>query len=53
MPITNLKGMGIGSCVIRSAFTLEHCDQPGHMWMPLLTGEQVSTDYAVKNGRIA
>jgi hypothetical protein len=51
-PITNLKGMGIGSRIIRSPAEMEHHYQPGHMWMPLLRGEHVSTDCAVENGRI-
>lgn len=52
-PVTNLKGMGIGSRVIRSATEMEHHYQPGHMWMPLLQGEHVSTDCAIVNGRVA
>ena len=52
-PIINLKGMGIGSRVIRSAAEMEHDYQPGHMWVPLLTGEHVSTDCAVEDGRVA
>jgi len=52
-PVTNLKGMGIGSRVIRSAAEMEHGYAPGHMWMPLLEGEHVSTDCAVENGRVA
>lgn len=51
-PMMNLKGMGIGSRVIRSAAEMDHHYQPGHMWMPLLTGEHVSTDCAVEDGRI-
>ena len=51
-PIINLKGMGIGSRIIRSPREMEHHFQPGHMWMPLLEGEHVSTDCAVHNGRI-
>jgi hypothetical protein len=51
-PVTNLKGMGIGSRVIRSAAEMEHHYQPGHMWMPLMTGTHVSTDCAVQDGRI-
>lgn len=51
-PIINLKGMGIGSRAIHSAAEMEHHSQPGHMWMPLLTGEHVSSDCAVENGRI-
>ena len=52
-PITNLKGMGIGSRIIRSAAEMEHHYQPGHMWMRLLDGDHVSSDCAVVDGRIA
>ena len=52
-PITNLKGMGLGSRIIASAEALEHHYQPGHMWMPLLSGVHVSNDCAIENGRVA
>lgn len=52
-PVTNLKGMGIGSRIISSAEEMEHRYQPGHMWMPLLSGDHVSTDCAVEDGRVA
>lgn len=52
-PITNLKGMGLGSRVIATPAEMEHHSAPGHMWMALLTGEHVSTDCAVADGRIA
>ena len=51
-PIINLKGMGIGSRVIHSAAEFDHHYQPGHMWMPLLAGDHVSTDCAVEDGHI-
>jgi hypothetical protein len=51
-PIVNLKGRGIGSRIILSAAEMDHCYQPGHMWMPLLEGDHVSTDCAVGDGRI-
>lgn len=51
-PIVNLRGMGLGSCVIRSAAEMAHRYQPGHMWMPLLGGVHVSTDCAVADGRV-
>lgn len=51
-PIVNLRGMGIGSRVIASAAGMEHHYQPGHMWMPLLSGDHVSTDCAVLDGRV-
>jgi hypothetical protein len=31
---------------------MEHHYQPGHMWMPLLTGDHVSTDCAVEAGQV-
>lgn len=52
-PIINLKGMGLGSRVIASGVDLAQHEQPGHMWMPLLAGEHVSSDCAVMDGRIA
>ena len=51
-PIINLKGMGIGSRMIMSAAGLDHHYQPGHMWMPLLTGDHVSSDCAVLDGEM-
>jgi hypothetical protein len=51
--MVNLRGMGVGSRVISSAEDMAHHDQPGHMWMPLLTGDHVSTDCAVEAGRMA
>ena len=51
-PIVNLKGMGLGSRIILSAAEMEHHYQPGHMWMPLLAGDHVSTDCAVQDGAI-
>jgi hypothetical protein len=50
-PIYNLKGMGVGGRVIRSHEEYEKALTPGHMWMPLLEGEHVSTDAAVEDGR--
>jgi hypothetical protein len=52
-PIVNLKGMGVGSRVLRSPQDYEQYYVPGHMWMPLLTGDHVSTDCAVEDGHIA
>ena len=50
-PIINLKGMGIGSRVLRNAGERQlHC-KPGHFWMTLLSGEHVSSDVAVVAGR--
>jgi hypothetical protein len=50
-PIYNLKGMGVGGRVIRSHEEYEKALTPGHMWMPLLEGEHMSTDVAVEDGR--
>ena len=50
-PITNLKGMGVGSRVLRSAADYVTHYAPGHMWMTLLTGRHVSSDVAVLDGR--
>jgi hypothetical protein len=49
-PIYNLKGMGKGSKIIRSPEELEYDCTPGHLWMPFLDGEHVSTDVAVIDG---
>jgi hypothetical protein len=49
-PIYNLRGMGSGSRVLRSAKEYERYNRPGHFWMPLLEGEHVSTDVALVNG---
>ncbi|MCC7271758.1 MAG: hypothetical protein IT561_03755 [Alphaproteobacteria bacterium] len=50
-PIFNLRGMGIGSRVLRSPAAYARLQQPGHMWMELLAGEHVSSDVAVADGR--
>lgn len=49
-PIFNLKGMGAGGRILGSPEEYDREQQPGHMWMPLLTGEHVSTDAAVVDG---
>ncbi len=49
-PITNLKGMGVGSRVLHSADEYETSSTAGHMWMPLLEGRHVSSDAAVVEG---
>jgi hypothetical protein len=49
-PITNLKGMGVGSHVLRSAADYARHYAPGHMWMTLLEGRHVSSDVAVVDG---
>ena len=50
-PITNLKGMGVGSRVLANAAEAERCHAPGHFWMTLLSGDHVSTDCAVVDGQ--
>jgi hypothetical protein len=50
-PIVNLKGMGVGSRVLRSADDYAAHYAPGHMWMTLLDGRHVSSDVAVLNGK--
>src|SRR5580700_10093080 len=49
-PITNLKGMGVGSRVLQTAADYERHYAPGHFWMPLLDGRHVSSDLAVVDG---
>lgn len=51
-PITNLKGMGVGSRVIASQKEMLTSSTPGHFWMPLLEGPHVSTDCAVVSGQV-
>jgi len=50
-PVYNLRGMGTGSRVLRTLREYRTHQRPGHIWMPLLTGEHVSTDCAVVDGR--
>jgi hypothetical protein len=49
-PIYNLRGMGSGGKIIEGHEQFKGELQPGHMWMPLLNGEHVSTDAAVIDG---
>jgi hypothetical protein len=50
-PITNLKGMGVGSRVLATAADYVTHYAPGHMWMTLLEGRHVSSDVAVLDGK--
>jgi len=50
-PIYNLRGMGSGGKIITSAAELDKSLLPGHMWMELLAGEQVSSDAVVIHGQ--
>ena len=49
-PIVNLKGMGVGSHLLRSQADYERYYAPGHFWMTLLEGRHVSSDLAVVDG---
>ncbi len=49
-PIYNLSGMGAGGRIIVSSEQYERDHTPGHMWMPLLVGEHVSSDVVVLDG---
>jgi hypothetical protein len=49
-PIYNLKGMGVGSRTLHSPADYEAAYRPGHMWMPLLEGDHISSDAAVVDG---
>ena len=49
-PVYNMRGMGAGSRIFRSLRDYQLNQKPGHMWMPLLKGDHVSTDVAVVDG---
>lgn len=49
-PIYNLKGMGVGSGILRNADDYAARYQPGHFWVELLTGDHVSSDVAIVDG---
>ncbi|MDB6084887.1 MAG: hypothetical protein JWN43_2768, partial [Gammaproteobacteria bacterium] len=52
-PVTNLKGMGVGSRILFDERDyLTKCGV-GDFWMTFLTGEHVSTDFAVIKGATA
>jgi hypothetical protein len=50
-PIYNMRGMGTGGRIIRSAREYRQAVAPGYLWMPLFKGEHVSTDMALLDGR--
>jgi len=52
-PVTNLKGMGAGSCVLQDERDYRENCHPGDFWMKLLCGEHISTDWAVVQGETA
>ena len=49
-PIVNLRGMSIGSRVLKSQADYDAHYAPGHFWMTLLQGRHVSSDVAVVEG---
>ena len=49
-PVTNLRGMGAGARVVRSEREFRVSCKPGDFWSPWLSGEHVSTDWAVVRG---
>ncbi|HET8920484.1 MAG TPA: hypothetical protein VFN27_12485 [Xanthobacteraceae bacterium] len=49
-PIVNLKGMGVGSRVLKSQADYDAHYAPGHFWMTPLEGRHVSSDVAVVRG---
>jgi hypothetical protein len=49
-PVYNMRGMGVGSRVLRSQKEYERYQRPGHFWMQRLEGEHVSTDVAIVDG---
>ena len=49
-PVTNLKGMGVGSCVLQDERGYQENCKPGDFWMRLLSGEHVSSDWAIVRG---
>jgi hypothetical protein len=52
-PVFNFAGMGAGSRVLASRDDYLRHNTPGHMWMPLLEGEHVSSDLAIVDGACA
>lgn len=52
-PVTNLKGMGAGTCVLNDPSDFREKCNPHDFWMKLLMGEHVSTDWAVVRGEAA
>ena len=49
-PVTNLKGMGAGTSVLENERDFRENCRPGDFWVKLLSGEHVSTDWAVVRG---
>jgi hypothetical protein len=51
-PIINLDGMGIGSRTLWSREDYQSHLSAGHMWMRLFSGEHLSSDAAVVDGKV-
>jgi hypothetical protein len=49
-PIVNLRGMGVGGRILHSREEYLKHQEPGHFWMPLLSGTHLSSDIAVVDG---
>ncbi len=50
-PMINLRGMGAGSRVVANETEYKESLAGGHFWSTLLTGDHVSTDVALVDGR--
>ncbi len=51
-PVVNLKGMGIGSCMINRPDEFKNKCPFGNFWTTYLAGDHVSSDFAVVNGSV-
>jgi hypothetical protein len=51
-PIVNMRGMAVGTRVLRDRQDYQRHLSSGHFWMTLLEGEHVSTDAAVLAGKV-
>jgi len=49
-PIYNLRGMGMETRIFHDLESYLQGRDPGHLWMPVLAGEHVSSDVAVVDG---
>ncbi len=49
-PITNLEGMGVGSHIVRNSGDFQRYCRADSFWTELLTGDHVSTDWALVRG---
>ncbi len=50
-PLMNIWGMGIGSDIIKNKKELDNKYHPGHFWMEYLTGDHLSIDIVIVNGK--